>query len=213
MKRCVWCSLLTVVSHTFEFVCQILKEENFPHDMARLRNHNHEGTDIESAATQNHTTNHDESDMDTLSDIGDHEMMIEIPKPGRFPLEEARPEMRLATGACSICISSYQVGSDVVWSSNPACEHVFHAQCIEEWLIKQREGSQCPCCRQEFIIDPLDETHSNVGEDMVLELVPLEEEGTMEETGSDPLQSSVDNEQEPPPRSEPLSPVHHLVDL
>lgn len=57
---------------------------------------------------------------------------------------------------CSICLCDYTVGSDVVWSSNPQCDHVFHASCIEVWLMKQREGPLCPCCRRDFVIDPYD---------------------------------------------------------
>lgn len=49
-----------------------------------------------------------------------------------------------------------QVGSDIVWSSNENCDHHFHANCIERWLLKQREGPLCPCCRQDFVVDPFD---------------------------------------------------------
>ena len=68
--------------------------------------------------------------------------------------------LRRAPIECSICLTEYVVGSDVVWSSNPRCFHVFHTSCIERWLMKQREGPLCPCCRNEFVIDPFD----NVGE-------------------------------------------------
>ena len=49
-----------------------------------------------------------------------------------------------------------KVGSDIVWSSNESCDHHFHANCIEKWLMKQREGPLCPCCRRDFIVDPFD---------------------------------------------------------
>eukprot|EP00529_Nitzschia_sp_RCC80_P022638 CAMPEP_0113486316 /NCGR_PEP_ID=MMETSP0014_2-20120614/24934_1 /TAXON_ID=2857 /ORGANISM="Nitzschia sp." /LENGTH=495 /DNA_ID=CAMNT_0000379985 /DNA_START=76 /DNA_END=1563 /DNA_ORIENTATION=- /assembly_acc=CAM_ASM_000159 len=62
---------------------------------------------------------------------------------------------------CSICLTDYVVGSDVVWSSNPRCFHVFHTSCIERWLMKQREGPLCPCCRSEFVIDPFDNVSEN----------------------------------------------------
>jgi Ring finger domain len=61
---------------------------------------------------------------------------------------------------CSICLCEYTVGSDVVWSSNPQCEHVFHKDCIEQWLMKQREGPLCPCCRRDFVIDPFDDAEA-----------------------------------------------------
>jgi len=50
---------------------------------------------------------------------------------------------------CAICISQFQVGETLVWSSNPSCEHVFHATCMQLWCQKH---SLCPCCRQEFLI-------------------------------------------------------------
>mmetsp|Transcript_16164 Transcript_16164/g.44755 ORF Transcript_16164/g.44755 Transcript_16164/m.44755 type:complete len:330 (+) Transcript_16164:169-1158(+) len=65
-------------------------------------------------------------------------------------------EMRTVQNECSICLCEYEVGSDVVWSSNPQCDHVFHANCIEQWLMKQRDGPLCPCCRRDFVIDPFD---------------------------------------------------------
>ncbi|CAB9512137.1 NADPH Oxidase [Seminavis robusta] len=65
-------------------------------------------------------------------------------------------EMRLTPGSCTICLSNYKVGSDVVWSSNESCDHHFHSSCMEKWLIKQRDGPLCPICRRDFIVDPLD---------------------------------------------------------
>ena len=65
-------------------------------------------------------------------------------------------ELRKVPNECSICLCEYTVGSDIVWSSNPQCDHVFHTNCIEQWLMKQRDGPLCPCCRRDFVIDPFD---------------------------------------------------------
>ena len=65
-------------------------------------------------------------------------------------------ELRKVPNECSICLCEYTPGSDIVWSSNPQCEHVFHTSCIEQWLMKQRDGPLCPCCRRDFVIDPFD---------------------------------------------------------
>jgi hypothetical protein len=50
-------------------------------------------------------------------------------------------------GTCAICLNQYTTGDDVIFSSNPNCQHVFHGECILSWLAKRR---QCPCCRQVF---------------------------------------------------------------
>jgi hypothetical protein len=71
--------------------------------------------------------------------------------------------MRQVPNECSICLCEYTVGNDIVWSSNPQCDHVFHEECIEQWLMKQREGPLCPCCRRDFVIDPFDDVEAADG--------------------------------------------------
>ena len=36
----------------------------------------------------------------------------------------------------------------VSWSAYLDCEHVFHHECIREWLLHHTD---CPCCRQTFL--------------------------------------------------------------
>lgn len=85
-------------------------------------------------------------------------LLIEIPTPGLHltlaPNE--KPATRLVSGMCTICLCTFDVGAEIIWSSNELCEHVFHKNCIEKWLMKQREGPLCPCCRRDFIVDPYD---------------------------------------------------------
>ena len=74
---------------------------------------------------------------------------------------------------CAICLMEYTPTERICWSSNPECTHVFHEDCIMNWLIycgriKSKlvrspvEGCyteeqllnyklECPCCRQEFV--------------------------------------------------------------
>lgn len=78
---------------------------------------------------------------------------VEVPEQGM----RATLNMRLVPNLCAICLSDYEVGEAIVWSSNLSCEHAFHTDCMESWLMKQRGAPLCPCCRQDFVVDPLDE--------------------------------------------------------
>ena len=90
-------------------------------------------------------------------------MSIQIPHPGKHISTSS--QLRDVPNDCIICLSSYKIGDDVVWSSNPFCEHCFHTDCMEKWLMKQRGGPMCPCCRRDFVIDPLDD---DVNENVII---------------------------------------------
>eukprot|EP00542_Grammatophora_oceanica_P000686 CAMPEP_0194066606 /NCGR_PEP_ID=MMETSP0009_2-20130614/86116_1 /TAXON_ID=210454 /ORGANISM="Grammatophora oceanica, Strain CCMP 410" /LENGTH=300 /DNA_ID=CAMNT_0038719577 /DNA_START=233 /DNA_END=1136 /DNA_ORIENTATION=- len=50
--------------------------------------------------------------------------------------------------ACPICLTDYVDGDEICWSHNERCNHVFHRECIVEWLTHHDE---CPCCRLNFL--------------------------------------------------------------
>jgi hypothetical protein len=52
------------------------------------------------------------------------------------------------TPECPICMEVFEVGQCVSWSASTKCEHVFHYECIKEWLLR-RIG--CPYCRETFL--------------------------------------------------------------
>lgn len=64
---------------------------------------------------------------------------------------------------CAICLNDYEDGDAICWSHNTHCSHVFHRQCISEWLLTHEE---CPCCRHAYLCfnddeqDPTEESAS-----------------------------------------------------
>lgn len=68
-----------------------------------------------------------------------------------------RQRHRRVPNCCAVCLCPYEVGECVVWSSNARCRHAFHEDCVVGWLTKMRDGAPCPCCRQEFCVDLVDD--------------------------------------------------------
>jgi hypothetical protein len=72
---------------------------------------------------------------------------------------------RTIQSGCAICLDPYEVGDDIVWSSNEQCRHAFHQDCVLDYFLhlqkhdKEEEedivaiallSAPCPCCRQSF---------------------------------------------------------------
>lgn len=51
---------------------------------------------------------------------------------------------------CPICFATFEDGELVSVSNNAECSHMFHRDCITEWLLKQ-DGSTCPVCRRIYL--------------------------------------------------------------
>jgi len=87
---------------------------------------------------------------------------------------------------CAVCLGEYETSERVCWSSNTECTHVFHHDCMLQWLkslgkraCKQQRFSEnpsvqqvmnftmeCPCCRQSFIDKSVDvDVDVGVGDD------------------------------------------------
>ncbi|XP_022760819.1 E3 ubiquitin-protein ligase RNF181-like [Durio zibethinus] len=50
-----------------------------------------------------------------------------------------------ATGDCSICFQSLSEGTP----KQVSCNHVYHRQCITDWLLNGRSNT-CPMCRHDI---------------------------------------------------------------
>lgn len=111
--------------------------------------------DIELASEHTKSLNKQES----FYERGVPTARIRVPLPG-MRLEDST-ELRVVSGDCAICLNSYQPEDQVTWSSNQACPHVFHKECMHKWTEKVSSTHEddghvgstvsCPCCRQVFI--------------------------------------------------------------
>jgi hypothetical protein len=55
---------------------------------------------------------------------------------------------KLSPDCCSICLESFQNGDEMCASPNQACSHVFHRDCILDWLLTHEI---CPICRRNYL--------------------------------------------------------------
>jgi hypothetical protein len=66
-----------------------------------------------------------------------------------LPVHDESGNPRKVDTECSICISEYEAGDEVVWSTRRLCPHAFHADCMLSWLSKGKK--RCPICRHFFV--------------------------------------------------------------
>lgn len=89
--------------------------------------------------------------------------MMSLAQMRQHPVESAERAMSLLVpasgGDCSVCLASSPTGSGPHSPSHKGekvrltCGHVFHRQCLREWLLtRARDGCQpnCPNCRAEI---------------------------------------------------------------
>jgi hypothetical protein len=67
----------------------------------------------------------------------------------RLSCQHPNGKNREVPASCAICLCSYEVGDNVTFSPNEACQHAFHQECIRVWIAKKKDPL-CPYCRQEF---------------------------------------------------------------
>lgn len=85
--------------------------------------------------------------------------------------EDAPPqEADAQQDECPICLTAYNEGDEVSPSTNESCAHMFHRECVYEWLLQREE---CPMCRNTFLIEPetpkgAKDSHADSGEQEIL---------------------------------------------
>jgi hypothetical protein len=51
---------------------------------------------------------------------------------------------------CAICLSHFKPQQLVCASNNSSCQHVFHKDCMVDWLMKHHDN--CPMCREVYLL-------------------------------------------------------------
>ena len=64
--------------------------------------------------------------------------------------------------SCSICFGKFDKEELVCQSNDPDCPHIYHKECMEEWLMK---NDQCPICRRPYL-SPKSTTEENEEEEL-----------------------------------------------
>lgn len=50
--------------------------------------------------------------------------------------------------SCDVCLLEFEVGDEIAWSPNLDCVHMFHKECILDWLVRK---PTCPNCRNNYL--------------------------------------------------------------
>ncbi len=56
--------------------------------------------------------------------------------------------LRDESEVCAICCTEYAVNEELCWSQDPACSHVFHRRCMQQWISEKKD--YCPFCRVQY---------------------------------------------------------------
>jgi Ring finger domain len=141
----------------------------------------------------------DESGGDVLEfDFDDCNQKVRVPLPGetRDAADEGTSTRRLVPSGCAICLSLFDAGESITWSSNPQCTHIFHRECVLHWYLavgrkaqRRRHHSNpaisdveapskicdfslaCPCCRQDFCMSISEEGSMDIDGDIESQVV------------------------------------------
>ena len=63
-----------------------------------------------------------------------------------------------STQCCPICFEEYKSEEDVALSRNQECHHIYHVDCIVQWLVNNDE---CPMCRCKYLVQCIPSASSN----------------------------------------------------
>ncbi|TNV81907.1 hypothetical protein FGO68_gene10644 [Halteria grandinella] len=62
--------------------------------------------------------------------------------------------MKAKVGDLTCCICFEELSDEVMIRETP-CQHIFHSECIMEWIKAKFPKPDCPYCREEFKSDSI----------------------------------------------------------
>jgi hypothetical protein len=135
--------------------------------------------DIEAAPKKERTGSQldDEEEFMLVEDFQQTNEVVRAPLPGQQ--SDSDGVFRFVPNGCAICLSKFEEGESMTYSSNVECSHVFHRDCVIRWYLAVGRKAQqrrqltnpdideielldsickfpmlCPCCRQTFFTNP-----------------------------------------------------------
>ena len=71
--------------------------------------------------------------------------------------EQDPPTKRVSSKLCSICLEDFK-SSDEICHSKSGCGHIYHVECLLEWMMR---NADCPICRA-VILSPVSDDLESV---------------------------------------------------
>jgi hypothetical protein len=87
---------------------------------------------------------------------------VEAPQPSAPPLYSSLVSCAMGSddcesldgeeemAGCAICLRHFKPQQLVCVSNNSSCQHVFHKDCMVDWLMKDHDN--CPMCREAYLL-------------------------------------------------------------
>lgn len=129
-----------------------------------------------SPASERHDTGDDKTPLDTKEDIDEENEKVEQSLVGSMR-NSIRSVTETLTGSigqvmgsrsidpeCTICLEKFSTGNSISWPKYGDCDHIYHTECITEWLAMHDD---CPLCRV-AIIGNVPEMRQPNEEDLVI---------------------------------------------
>ena len=102
-------------------------------------------------STTTTTKNDNSGTLDSVRIVLDSGIVSYLRDGSRLSTLGAPPPSVIGGLDCTICLERLRVGDEIGLAQNPACCHVYHKECISEWLLHHKE---CPLCKQPYLDFP-----------------------------------------------------------